>query len=86
MRTARPSRDDVAAQPILRALVAHEVDLVVIGSPLPTQDLDITPDLAPASLTRLSGALRELDARVRHPDVPEGLPFPHDAASRSIQF
>ena len=54
---------------------------MVIGSPLPTQDLDITPDLAPASLTRLSGALRELDARVRHPDVPEGLPFPYDVAS-----
>lgn len=81
--------DDVEAEPILRTLVAHEVDFVVIGgmaarmqgSPLPTQDLDITPDLAPANLTRLSAALRELDARVRHPDVPEGLPFSDDAMS-----
>ncbi len=81
--------DELAAEPVLRALVAHGVDFVVIGglaarlhgSPLPTQDLDITPDLAPANLTRLSSALRELDVRVRHPDLPEGLPFPHDATS-----
>lgn len=77
------------AEPILRALVEHEVRFVVIGgmaayyqgSPLLTRDVDITPDTAPDNLERLSSALRALDARVRHPDIPEGLPFSHDATS-----
>ena len=75
--------------PILAALVAREVRFVVIGgfaarlhgSPLPTEDVDVTPELTPDNLTRLSEALRDLDARVRHPDIPEGLPFAHDATS-----
>ena len=75
--------------PILAALVAREVRFVVIGgfaarlhgSPLPTEDVDVTPEMSEENLTRLSQALRDLDARVRHPDVPEGLPFAHDATS-----
>lgn len=75
--------------PILEALVAREVQFVVIGgfaarlhgSPLPTEDVDITPALTPENLERLSQALRDLGARVRHPDIPEGLPFAHDATS-----
>lgn len=79
--------DDFEAEPIVRALVSHGVVFVVIGgmaarmqgSPLPTQDIDVTPDASPANVSRLSAALRDLDARVRHPDIPEGLPFSHDA-------
>lgn len=75
--------------PILAALVARKVTFVVIGgfaarlhgSPLPTDDVDITPDMSEDNLARLSDALRDLDARVRHPDVPEGLPFAPDATS-----
>lgn len=75
--------------PILQALVAREVRFVVIGgfaarlygSPLPTEDVDVTPAMSPDNLARLSDALRDLDARVRHPDVREGLPFAHDATS-----
>lgn len=77
------------AEPILRVLVEHGVQFVVIGgmaayfqgSPLPTMDVDVTPDVSPDNLQRLSDALRALEARVRHPDVPEGLPFAHDATS-----
>lgn len=76
-------------EPILRVLVQHRVEFVVIGgmaayyqgSPLPTVDVDITPEASAANLQRLSGALRALDARVRHPDTPEGLPFGHDGTS-----
>ena len=74
---------------IVRVLDAHHVDYVVIGgfaaqlqgSPFPTEDIDITPDMSKANLARLSEALTELGARVRHPDVEEGLPIGHDATS-----
>jgi len=74
---------------IVAALLAREVVFVVIGgfaarlhgSPLLTGDIDVTPERSAENLTRLSGALRDLDARVRHPDIPEGLPFGHDATS-----
>lgn len=75
--------------PILAALVGRGVRFVVIGGfaarlhggPLPTEDVDVTPDMSPDNLTRLSHALRDLEARVRHPDIPDGLPFAHDATS-----
>lgn len=75
--------------PILEALVAREVQFVVIGgfaarlhgSPLPTEDVDITPSMSPSNLQRLSDALSDLEARLRRPDIPEGLPFAHDATS-----
>lgn len=75
--------------PILVALVARGVQFVVIGgfaarlhgSPLPTEDVDVTPEMSAENLARLSDALRDLRARLRHPDIPEGLPFSLDAAS-----
>ncbi len=75
--------------PIVAALLARKVSFVVIGgfaarlhgSPLLTQDIDVTPEMSEQNLQRLSDALRDLDAHVRHPDVPEGLPFSRDATS-----
>ena len=49
------------------------------GSPIPTRDVDITPDTDPANLARLSDALAELGATVLFDD--EALPFSHDAES-----
>lgn len=74
---------------ILAVLVEHGVDFVLIGglaavahgSPLLTEDVDVTPEASEANLDRLARALRALDARVRHPDIPEGLPFSCDATS-----
>jgi hypothetical protein len=74
---------------ILSILVEHEVQFVLIGgmaavahgSPLLTADVYVTPEASEANLDRLADALRALDARVRHPDIPEGLPFACDATS-----
>jgi hypothetical protein len=82
---------DFRPERILEILAAHRVDYVMIGglaaavhgSDLVTGDLDITPATGTANLTRLSGALDELNARVRTDAVPEGLPFAHDARSLS---
>jgi hypothetical protein len=57
---------------LLRVLDRHGVKYVLIGgiaavvhgSPFPTEDLDITPDVGPDNLTRLSAALTELGAAV----------------------
>lgn len=70
---------------VLRTLHGHDVDFVLIGgmaavahgSPLPTTDIDVTPDRDPANLDRLAAALRELDARIRTSE-PEGVVFPVD--------
>ncbi len=80
---------DFRPEEISRVLVAHGVRFVVIGglaaqfhgSMMLTRDIDVTPAMDEVNLTRLSAALTELGARVRHPDVPEGLPFGHDATS-----
>lgn len=53
---------------------------VLHGSPLPTLDVDICPSPESANLDRLAAALREMDARLRTPDTPEGVRFPCDAA------
>ncbi len=74
---------------MLGALANHHVEFVVIGgysanlhgSPLPTLDLDITPRRERDNLDHLSGALRELDAKVRAVELDEPLPFDHDADS-----
>lgn len=76
---------------LLEVLDRHEVAYVMIGgmasvahgSPFPTEDLDITPAPAPKNLRQLSAALRDLDARVRIADAPEGLPFEHSSESLS---
>ena len=54
-----------------------EVRQVVTG----TRDIDLTPEASQENLTRLSSALKELDARIRTEAVPDGLPFSHDATS-----
>lgn len=69
---------------ILRALEAHHVRYVVIGAiaavaagvPILTTDLDVTPARSPENLERLALALRDLDAKLRTPTDPEGVPFP----------
>lgn len=82
---------DTAFQPraILDALVAHGVRFVLIGglaatvhgSPLPTEDVDVTPEGSAENLARLSGALMALGARVRAEGVEAGLALSHDAGS-----
>ena len=79
---------DFSPADIVAVLERHEVRCVLIGgfaaylqgSPLPTDDVDITPQTTPANLGRLSAALTELDARIRASGV-EPLPFSHDAES-----
>jgi hypothetical protein len=75
--------------PLIETLVRHEVEFVLIGgfaavvrgAPFVTFDVDITPRVDKENLTRLSSALKELDARLRTQDVEGGLPFDHDADS-----
>ncbi len=82
----RPELDGPALFSVLRQ---HQVDFVLIGgfaavahgSPVPTEDIDITPEQSHENLVRLSAALREMGARVRGEGVEGGLPFSHDAAS-----
>ena len=79
----RPPRFDPIRA--LKALAAHEVRFVVIGAfaavvqgyPLPTYDLDVTPERERDNVTRLVAALAELNAGLR---VPEGerVAFPLD--------
>lgn len=72
---------------MLRALERHRVRYVVIGgigatlhgSPLPTRDADICPAPDVANLESLAIALREMGARIRTTDAPEGLAFACDA-------
>ena len=82
-----PELDAVA---IVSVLNRHRVDYVVIGAyaaiaqqaPIDaTRDIDFTPDESSENLGRLSGALKELDARIRTGSDPGGLPFDHDARS-----
>jgi len=71
---------------MLRVLDAHRVEFLVVGgiaarlrgAPLLTQDVDITPAPDRANLERLAGALKDLDARLRTPTEPDGIPFPFD--------
>lgn len=80
---------DLQVEVIFRALEEHGVRYLLIGglaavahgSPIPTQDVDITPESSAENLSRLSDALRTLGARVRAEGVEDGLPFAHDAAS-----
>ena len=45
------------------------------GSPFPTEDADITPEMDKRNLDKLAAALGELNARVRTDSEPSGLPF-----------
>jgi hypothetical protein len=68
-----PAPLDVEA--LLSTLERHRVDYVLIGgvaarlhgSPLLTEDIDVTPATDRENLRRLAAALRELDARLRVP-------------------
>lgn len=71
---------------ILGTLARHDVEYVLIGglaarihgSPLLTEDLDITPALDRENLARLAAALQELGARLRGAEEVE---FPLDDRS-----
>lgn len=72
---------------LFAVLGRHHVAYVLIGglaavyhgSPFPTEDVDITPATDQPNLMRLAAALRDLNARVRTEDGPDGLPFACDA-------
>ena len=80
---------DLDPRSILSTLAEHGVEFVVIGglaaaahgSIIPTYDVDIVPRSSVDNLTRLSSALRQLEARIRSDAVEDGLPFDHDAES-----
>lgn len=73
---------------IFRQLNEHGVAYVLIGglaatlhgSPLRTGDADICPATDQQTLERLAKALQHMEARLRTPEAPGGLPFPCDAA------
>jgi hypothetical protein len=79
-----------AFQPVdlLRVLVEHGVEFILIGglaatvhgSPYATVDVDVVPRRELPNLTRLSEALRALEARV-YVSVDEALVFAHDGRS-----
>lgn len=79
------------ARPILRVLVKHDVDFVLIGalatifhgSPVRTGDADITPAADRQNLERLGDALTELGARIRVAGEPEGFAFDSSAEALS---
>ena len=83
-RRVPPPPLDVEA--LLGALDRHGVEYVLIGglaarlhgSPLLTEDVDITPSVDRENLTRLAAALRELEARLRG---AEDVEFPLDDRS-----
>lgn len=77
----------------LETLHRHEVDFVLVGglaavahgSSLATADVDISPSRRFDNLERLAAALRELDARIRVAQDPDGVRFPVDAAFLAAQ-
>lgn len=74
---------------MLRVLEEHGVAYVLIGglaatlhgSPYVTTDVDVTPSRDPENLKCLASALAALDARVRAPSEPQGLPADLSAPS-----
>jgi hypothetical protein len=82
--------ESLDAAAIVDVLNCHGVKFIVIGAfaaiaqraPIPaTRDIDLTPDSSVTNLTRLSTALKELEARIRTDAVDEELPFDHDGRS-----
>jgi hypothetical protein len=72
---------------IISVLNRHGVEYVIIGglaavlhgSPYNTQDADVTPAPGRENLARLASALIDLDARLRVPNEPDGIPFDRSA-------
>lgn len=72
---------------IIAALRKRGVEYIVIGafgailhgSPYPTADIDICPNLEHSNLERLASALVDLDARIYAVDEPEGVTFDRSA-------
>lgn len=68
---------------LLEALGRHKVRYILIGGvaanvhgyPLPTEDVDITPEPTDANYRRLAEALTELRARLRTGTEPDGVEF-----------
>lgn len=89
MRSKMPDPVPYHPDKILEVLERHEVEYVVIGglaaelrgSPYTTRDVDITPSRERENLGRLAGALRELDAKLRVPNVEGPVAFPLDKHS-----
>ncbi|MCY7412082.1 MAG: hypothetical protein LH471_03450 [Salinibacterium sp.] len=54
---------------------------IINGSPFATEGVDVTPEHTESNLTRLSAALTELEAKIATREVPEGVPFSHNALS-----
>jgi hypothetical protein len=78
---------------IFQVLSTHGVDYVLVGglagvvhgSPAMTNDADIVPRRTAANLASLAAALRDLEARLRVADQPEGVDFdPHPALLDSM--
>jgi hypothetical protein len=71
---------------LFNVLARHKVEYVLIGglaanlhgSPLVTNDADVTPRRTEQNLRRLAAALVELDARIRTAKEPEGFEFARD--------
>jgi hypothetical protein len=78
---------------IISTLHRHRVAYVLVGgaaanahgSTLLTEDVDITPARDRANLDRLAGALRDLRARIRTENEPEGVEFPFDGGFLAAQ-
>ena len=78
---------------LLQTLNRHAVAYVVVGgmaavahgSTLPTEDVDITPARDRDNLDRLGAALRELNARIRTENEPDGVAFPCDGTFIATQ-
>ena len=66
-----------------RILNEEKVDYVVVGglasvllgSPLPTEDIDVVPDRSAANLVRLATALRRMHAKIRTEGDPVATPI-----------
>jgi hypothetical protein len=79
---------ELNAPALIDVLQRHQVDFIIIGgyagvimgSPVPTQDVDVVPRNERENLHRLSAALTELEARVRNGDE-EAFAFSHDATN-----
>jgi hypothetical protein len=85
MADLTPYRPDV----MLEVLERHEVRYVVIGglaaelhgSPYITRDVDVTPSRERDNFVKLAAALRELEAKLRVPDLDYPVEVPLDEHS-----